>query len=60
MSRIAAMEKALADLMLEAGYNVINRVHCKKTLDLQAFVCVRLAFAGAFSKLRAGGRHELL
>ncbi len=58
--RIAAMEKALADLMLEAGYNVINRVHCKKTLDLQAFVCVRLAFAGAFSKLRAGGRHELL
>ncbi len=52
--RIAAMEKALADLMLESGYKVINRVHCKKTLDLQVFEGVRQAFAGAFSKIREG------
>lgn len=52
--RIAAMEKALADLMLDSGYKVINRVHCKKTLDLQVFEGVRLAFSGAFSKIRGG------
>ena len=50
--RIAAMEKALADLMQDSGYKVINRVHSKKTLDLQVFEAVRLAFAGAFSKIR--------
>ena len=50
--RIAAMEKALAGLMLESGYNVINRVHSKKSLDLQGFDGVRQAFAGAFSKIR--------
>ena len=50
----AAMEKALADLMQESGYNVINRVHCKKVLDRQVFEGVRLAFAGAFSKIRGG------
>ena len=49
---IAAMEKALADQMLESGYNVINRVHCKKTLDSQKFEDVCLAFARAFSKMR--------
>jgi hypothetical protein len=52
--RIAAMEKALADQMLESGYNVINRVHCKKTLELQVFEGVRLAFASAFPKLFEG------
>ena len=40
--------------MLASGYNVTNRVHCKKTLDLQVFEGVRLAFAGAFSKIRGG------
>ena len=52
--RIAAMEKALSDLMLDSGYKVINRVHSKKTLDLQMFEDVHLAFAGAFSKIRGG------
>lgn len=52
--RIAAMEKALADLMKESGYNVINRVHSKKALDLKVFDGVRHAFAGAFSKIRGG------
>jgi hypothetical protein len=52
--RIAAMERALADLMLESGYQVINRVHCKKALDLQAFNGVRKAFARGFSRLHEG------
>jgi hypothetical protein len=52
--RIAAMEKALADLMRESGYNVINRVHSRKLLDLKVFEGVRMAFAGAFSKLHEG------
>jgi hypothetical protein len=52
--QIAAMEKALADLMREAGYNVVNRVQSNKTLDLQKFAVVRHAFAGAFSKIREG------
>ena len=52
--RIAAMEKALADQMLESGYNVINRVHCKKTLDLQVYEGIRVVFAGAFPKLLNG------
>jgi len=52
--RIAAMEKALADQMLEAGYNVINRVQSKKTLDHQMYKGIRRAFAGAFPKLLEG------
>ena len=52
--KVAAMEKALAGLMLESGYNVINRVHSKKALKLQEFDVVRLAFAGVFSKIRGG------
>jgi hypothetical protein len=51
---IAAMEKALAEHLLESGYNVINRVHCKKTLDPQMFEGVRRVFSGAFSKMREG------
>ncbi len=54
--RIAAMEKALAELMQESGYNVINRVHSRKTLDRQVFEGVRLAFAGAFLNLREGAQ----
>jgi hypothetical protein len=52
--RIAAMEKALADLMLKSGYNVINSVHSKKTLNIHVFDGVRQAFAGAFSEIREG------
>jgi hypothetical protein len=54
--RVAAMEKALAELMRESGYKVINRVQSKKALDLQMFAGVRRAFAGAFSKIREGER----
>ena len=54
--KIAAMEKALADLMQASGYNVINRVDCKKTLDLQVFAAVRQAFAGALPRIGEGNR----
>jgi hypothetical protein len=49
--RIAGMEKALADAMTEAGYVVINKVHCNTQLDAKAFGSVRVAFAKHFEKL---------
>jgi hypothetical protein len=49
--RIAAMEKALADAMTEAGYMVINQVHCRTELDVEVFEAVRIAFATHFEKL---------
>src|SRR5206468_142779 len=42
---IAAMEKALADVMCAVGYDVINRVSCRKPLDNGRFLAVRQAFA---------------
>lgn len=48
---VAAMEKALADDMAEAGYNVINTVHCRKKLNEAKFAPVRAAFAKQFNKL---------
>jgi hypothetical protein len=42
---IAAMEKALAEEMIAAGYNVINTVKCLKKLDVTKFASVRAAFA---------------
>ena len=49
--RIAAVEKALADTMTEAGYKVINLVHGCTQLDIEAFAKVRVAFAKHFEKL---------
>jgi len=49
---IAAMEKALADAMCAAGYDVINRVSCRKPLDNDRFLSVRQAFERHFLKLR--------
>ncbi len=48
---IAAMEKALADAMCAAGYDVINRVSCRKPLDNDRFLAVRQAFARHFPRL---------
>lgn len=50
---VAAMEKALADLMEAAGYRVMNKVKCRKTLDAVRFAKVRRAFARAFHALAA-------
>ena len=51
---IAAMEKALADEMTAAGYNVINTVNCRRTLDAKKFASVRASFALQFKKLNGG------
>lgn len=45
---VAALEKALADAMCTAGYNVINPVHCRMPLDDEIFEDVRKAFASHF------------
>ena len=49
---VAALEKALGDAMREAGYNVINTVHCRKPSDERLFQRVRSAYSVYFSKLR--------
>ena len=51
---VAALEKALAEAMSAAGYEVINSVHSRKPLDAELFAGVRTAFAAHFSKLTSG------
>tara|TARA_Y100000294_G_scaffold159937_1_gene163192 strand:+ start:18 stop:584 length:567 start_codon:yes stop_codon:yes gene_type:complete len=48
---IAAMEKALADEMTLAGYDVLNVVNCRRKLDEAKFASVRAAFAEHFKML---------
>jgi len=48
---VAAMEKQLADELRDAGYNVLNVVHCKKPLDVVLWEDVRSAFAEHFERL---------
>jgi hypothetical protein len=48
---VAALEKALADALKAAGYNVLNRVNCRKPLDSVLFTKVRTAFADHFPAL---------
>ena len=48
---IAAMEKALADIMNDAGYNVLNTVNSKKKPDTQLWEEIRRAFAIHFPDL---------
>jgi hypothetical protein len=50
--KVAAIEKALADAMCAAGYEVLNKVDCKKPPDEPAFGDVREAFAEKFVKLK--------
>ncbi len=45
---IAAMEKRLAEDLVAAGYEVMNPVACRKTLDAQLYADVRAAFAAHF------------
>jgi hypothetical protein len=47
----SGLEKALANAMAEAGYKVINQVHCHMPLDVEAFAGVCTAFAAHFDKL---------
>lgn len=48
---VAAMEKALAELLASVGLKVMNRVLSSKPLDEARFTQVRTAFAGAFPQL---------
>ena len=50
--QIAALEKALADALVDAGYDVLNTVRSRKPLDAQVWTSVRSAFAEHFPKLR--------
>ncbi|MEO8341271.1 MAG: hypothetical protein ABI604_16430 [Nitrospirota bacterium] len=48
---VAGMEKALAELMMGAGYQVMNTVSCRMPLDGKRFSDVKGAFARAFPLL---------
>jgi hypothetical protein len=48
---VAAMEKALAELIARSGHQVMNKVSSRKTLDPERFALVRRALAGAFPTL---------
>lgn len=50
---VAAMEKALAELLGSAGLRVMNRVVSRKPLDEARFAQVRVAFAKAFPQIAA-------
>jgi hypothetical protein len=50
---VAAMEKALAQAMTAAGYEVMNKVDSRKALDAERFGEVRAGFAKAFPMLAA-------
>jgi len=51
---VAAMEKALAELLASSGLEVMNRVVSRKPLDEARFAQVRAAFARALPQLAAG------
>lgn len=48
---VAAMEKQLAEDLSAAGYNVLNKVHSRKPLDVAIWTPVRQAFAKHFERL---------
>ena len=48
---VAALEKALADGLVAAGYVVLNKVHCRRPLDATEWDKVRTAFAAEFPGL---------
>jgi len=52
----SGLEKALADAMAEARYEVINTVRCRGQLDAELFACIRAAFASHFIRLASGAR----
>jgi hypothetical protein len=51
---VAALEKALAGAMQDAGYRVMNNVSSRKALDLERFNNVLKAFAEKFPALNRG------
>jgi hypothetical protein len=47
----SGLEKALADALNEAGYEVLNKIHCRARIDLALFEAARNAFATHFKNL---------
>lgn len=50
-NRVAAVEKALACAMAEAGYKVMNTVKCTFPEEPELFELVKVAFGAEFSRL---------
>jgi hypothetical protein len=50
--KIAALEKALADALAQAGYTVLNDVACRKPLDEALWTEVWDAFTNRFRPLK--------
>jgi len=48
---MAALEKKLADALMESGYSVLNTMNCRRTLEKNLWNEVRDAFAKYFPKL---------
>ena len=57
---VAAMEKALAELLASSGLRVMNRVVSRKPLDAVRFAQVRAAFARVFPRLAAGAEEKTI
>ncbi len=55
---VAAMEKALAELLASSGLRVLNRVVSRKRLDKARFAQVRAAFAKAFPHISAAADYN--
>ena len=48
---VAALEKALAESLKDAGYDVLNKVRCRKPLNADLWSKVRKSFAAHFRRL---------
>ena len=55
-TKVAAIEKVLRDALVNAGYEVLNEVHCRHNPDPQLWNAARAAFETRFTKLR-GAQH---
>jgi hypothetical protein len=55
---VAAMEKALCDALLAAGYTVLNSVNCRQKLDDESWRRVLTAFTERFPKLKRAPEAE--
>ena len=49
---MSGLEKALADAMAAAGYNLLNTVKCRMPLDQKQFEDVKAAFSARFPMLQ--------
>ena len=48
---VAGLEKALADALKAAGYEVLNTIRCRKPVNMEFFEGIRAAFAAHFPAL---------